>query len=74
MMTGALNIVTKAGKTDGIAKDSAFEEEESAMNRFHLVRRADTSIRRLSRILSCRNSDFAWNRGDTPCFTRNQSD
>ena len=29
MMTGALNIVAKAGKTDGIAKDSAFEEEES---------------------------------------------
>ena len=29
MMTGALNIVAKAGKTDGIAKDSAVEEEES---------------------------------------------
>ena len=30
MMTGALNIVNKEGKTDGIAKDSAFEEKKEA--------------------------------------------
>ena len=28
MMTGTLNIVNKEGKTDGIAKDSAFTDEE----------------------------------------------
>ena len=28
MMTGTINIVNKEGKTDGIAKDSAFEKEE----------------------------------------------
>jgi simple sugar transport system ATP-binding protein len=28
MMTGTLNIVNKEGKTDGIAKDSAFSDEE----------------------------------------------
>ena len=32
MMTGALNIVNKEGKTDGIAKDSAFEDAKEDKN------------------------------------------
>ena len=31
MMTGTLNIVNKEGKTDGIAKDSAFTDEEGSL-------------------------------------------
>ena len=32
MMTGAKNIVNKEGKTDGIAKDSAFENKKEEQN------------------------------------------
>jgi hypothetical protein len=32
MMTGALNIVNKEGKTDGIAADSAFEDKKEDAN------------------------------------------